>query len=59
MKLKIFLLGLLIPIVTFGQLDSIQKLDEVVLSDVKLKQFTKNQFNSYLFLIIFNYIFNS
>ena len=43
MKLKIFLLGLLIPIVTIGQLDSIQKLDEVVLSDVKLKQFTNTQ----------------
>ncbi|PSG86491.1 TonB-dependent receptor plug domain-containing protein [Aurantibacter aestuarii] len=43
MKLKVFLLSLLIPMFTFGQLDSIQKLDEVVLSDVKLKQFTNTQ----------------
>lgn len=39
----VFVVIVILPIFGFGQLDSIQKLDEVVLSDYKLKQFTNSQ----------------
>ena len=42
-KLNYIFVLVLLPIFGLAQLDSIQKLDEVVLSDVKLKQYTNTQ----------------